>query len=53
MRDEIERELGPEGKVTYDNYRSLVQVQAVFSEGLRLHPSVPKVRPPPTRADCE
>lgn len=42
MREEIDRVLGPAGSVTYDNYRQLAQVTAVFNEALRLHPSVPK-----------
>ncbi|KAL8280285.1 hypothetical protein RQP46_007399 [Phenoliferia psychrophenolica] len=28
--------------VDYDSYKTLVETQAVFQEGLRLHPSVPK-----------
>jgi cytochrome P450 len=38
MRTEVE-ELGV---INYDSYKSLHQTNAVFSEGLRLHPSVPK-----------
>ncbi|ORY63680.1 putative cytochrome P450 monooxygenase [Leucosporidium creatinivorum] len=38
MRSEVE-ELGV---IDYDSYKILHQTNAVFSEGLRLHPSVPK-----------
>lgn len=37
-RDEIDNF----GAVDYDSFRSLVQTNAIFLEGLRLHPSVPK-----------
>lgn len=32
--------------VDYDSYRSMTDTLATFHEGLRLHPSVPKVRLP-------
>jgi fatty acid omega-hydroxylase len=43
--DPVRKEIAdvlPDGKVTYDNYRSLVHATALFQEVLRLHPSVPK-----------
>eukprot|EP01117_Protostelium_nocturnum_P001864 TRINITY_DN1236_c0_g1_i1.p1 TRINITY_DN1236_c0_g1~~TRINITY_DN1236_c0_g1_i1.p1 ORF type:complete len:499 (+),score=107.05 TRINITY_DN1236_c0_g1_i1:54-1550(+) len=40
-KKEIQTVLGGE-KVDYSNYRSLIYVNAVFHEAIRLHPSVPK-----------
>ncbi|GAA97031.1 uncharacterized protein L969DRAFT_54045 [Mixia osmundae IAM 14324] len=42
IRQEIDALLGPDGKVTYANYKDLKQAYATFYETLRLHPSVPK-----------
>ncbi|KAG0149237.1 hypothetical protein CROQUDRAFT_689445 [Cronartium quercuum f. sp. fusiforme G11] len=46
MREEIEGLLPTdEDLVDYNNYKQFKNVLAVFYEALRLHPSVPKVRP--------
>lgn len=36
------RKEASETEVDYDSYKTMHQTNAVFSEGLRLHPSVPK-----------
>ncbi|ORY63681.1 putative cytochrome P450 monooxygenase [Leucosporidium creatinivorum] len=40
--DPIRTEVEELGVIDYDSYKNLHQTNAVFSEGLRLHPSVPK-----------
>lgn len=40
--DPVRKEASEVGVVDYDTWRSLTQTNAVFMEGLRLHPSVPK-----------
>eukprot|EP01117_Protostelium_nocturnum_P006943 TRINITY_DN248_c0_g1_i2.p1 TRINITY_DN248_c0_g1~~TRINITY_DN248_c0_g1_i2.p1 ORF type:complete len:317 (+),score=93.84 TRINITY_DN248_c0_g1_i2:716-1666(+) len=40
-REEIQSKLG-EDQVEYSNYKSLVYINAIFHEALRLHPSVPQ-----------
>lgn len=40
--DPVRAEVDEIGTIDYDSYRTLVQVNAAFMEGLRLHPSVPK-----------
>ncbi|GAA5832431.1 hypothetical protein JCM11251_006452 [Rhodosporidiobolus azoricus] len=42
LRGEIERVAAADGKIDFDTFRNLVETTAVFMEGLRLHPSVPK-----------
>lgn len=38
----VRKELAEAGPVDWDTWRTLTQTNAVFMEGLRLHPSVPK-----------
>lgn len=38
----VRKELAEAGAVDWDTWRTLPQTNAVFMEGLRLHPSVPK-----------
>lgn len=40
--DPVRKELSEAGSVDYDTWRKLTQTNAIFMEGLRLHPSVPK-----------
>jgi cytochrome P450 len=42
VRDELDQLRDAGAEVDYDSFRSLTQTNAVFAEGLRLHPSVPK-----------
>ena len=40
----IRKEADETPSIDYDSYRTMKETLATFHEGLRLHPSVPKVR---------
>jgi hypothetical protein len=41
----LQKEVDEAETIDYDNFKDLTQTLATFNEGMRLHPSVPKVRP--------
>jgi len=41
------------GRVTYENNKEFKWAHAVIREALRLHPSIPKVRPCHIRSSCQ
>lgn len=44
----LRKEVDEFERVDYDNFKDCTQTLAAFQEGLRLHPSVPKVSPSPS-----
>lgn len=42
VQEPVKKELADAGAVDWDTWRTLTQTNALFMEGLRLHPSVPK-----------